>query len=183
MYTYDGITLRKLRQETLPYLLELKNESYMTTHQSSVVNETDQQKWFDALDNHPNSPRNLVLEASLNDLNGHNTFGIFKLFGIDWVNRTAEVGWDVFKTFRGRRLGSKLVYAGTDFSFKIMALRRLNAEILVSNQASIRCAVVAGFIREGIKRQAVQKLGKYVDSAIYGALASEYISLAPESKS
>lgn len=179
MYTFQDIKLSKLEKSHLWALKELKEESWMTTHQVSMVNYDNQCLWYDALvrDN-VNCPRNLVLQAerlqkSPNDHHGW-TFGIFKILNIDYVNRTADVGWDVFLKFRGQGLGKVLVAAGTSFCFDILSLRRLNAEILVGNEKSVKCAVPAGFVQEGVRRQAVHKLGSYVDSVVYGLLECEW---------
>jgi RimJ/RimL family protein N-acetyltransferase len=99
--------------------------------------------------------------------------GIFKIFGADYINRTADVGWDVFEDFRGKGLGKQLVAAGCAFCFDILALHRLTAEILANNIASLKCANAAGFQIEGTKRHAVHRLGEYIDSLVLGMLVSD----------
>jgi RimJ/RimL family protein N-acetyltransferase len=108
--------------------------------------------------------------------------GIFKVFGIDYQNRTADTGWDIFEDHRGKGFGKKLVAAGAAFCFNILNLHRLNAEILSTNVASLRCAEAAGYVLEGTRRQAVHKEGKYVDSHILGILFSD-ANLGLQSKS
>ncbi len=174
MYSHGNITLRKLEASNLYQLVDLKEESWLTTHQASILNRQDQTRWFEQLDNNPNYPKNLVLEAHWVNGNQDNVFGIFKVFNIDYISRTADTGWDVFRSFRGKGCGKKLVAAGTAFCFDVLALRRLNAEILVGNEASLKCALAAGFVQEGCKRQAVHKLGQHVDSLVFGMLVSEW---------
>jgi RimJ/RimL family protein N-acetyltransferase len=163
------VTLKKLRSADLPLLLELKAESWRTTHHTSILNEEDQNRWFDSLDTHPTSPRNLVMVGCLKD----QRIGIFKLSPIDWQNRSAEVGWDLFAPFRGKGLGKPLVLAGTMFAFRELSLHRISCEILSNNDASIKCALAAGFSYEGKKREAVLRFGNYLDSLIYGQLSYE----------
>ena len=171
MYQYDGISLFKLQKIDLPHLWKLKQESWFGTHQVTINTLDEQEAWFDTLDTHPTNPRNLVLLAEgPRDPN----FGIFKVFGIDYVNRVADVGWDVFDDCRGKGLGKKLVAAGTAFCFNILNLHRLNAEILATNVASLRCADHAGYVHEGTKRMAVHKSGYYVDSLVLGILVSDW---------
>lgn len=179
MYEHREIVLRKLERHHLWKLKTLKEESWMTTHQASMVNHDNQCRWYDSLvAENVNMPRNVVLQAekvqkSPQDHHGW-TFGIFKINNIDYVNRTADCGWDVFSEFRGQKLGKQLVVAGVAFCFDILSLRRLNAEILDGNIASMKCAEAAGFVVEGVKRQAVHKLGNYVDSTVMGMLLSEW---------
>lgn len=174
MYSHGNITLRKLDASNLYHLVDLKEESWLTTHQASILNQQDQKRWFENLDNNVNVPKNLVLEAHWVSNNQDNVFGIFKVFNIDYISRTADTGWDVFRDFRGRGAGKQLVAAGVAFCFDVLALRRLNAEILVGNEASFKCAKAAGFVQEGVKRQAVHKLGAFIDSMVFGALISEW---------
>jgi len=171
MYTYEGITFLKLERGELPLLWKLKQESWENTHQITINTQEEQENWFNSLDQHAHSPRNLVLMAHSETAAN---FGIFKVFGIDHTNRTADVGWDVFEEYRGQGLGKRLVKAGSAFCLQMLNLQRLTAEILRTNPASMACAEKAGFVVEGTKRSAVHKLGVYVDSHVLGLLASDF---------
>lgn len=174
MFTHADLRLRKLNEDDLQSLVWLKEESWFGTHRATIVNLYDQKRWFASLDSHPHTPRDLymVAEARSNDL--WVGIGIFKINGVDYMNRTADVGWDVFKRFRGLGYGKRIVAAGSKFCFDILNLNRLTAEILQSNIASLKCALPVGFSQEGRKRQAVLRAGKYEDSIVYGLLASEF---------
>jgi RimJ/RimL family protein N-acetyltransferase len=100
-------------------------------------------------------------------------FGIFKLFNIDWQSRKAEAGWDIFEQFRGQGQGKKLVEAGVAFAFDIMNLRRLDAQILVTNEASLKCANHAGFKIEGCQKKSIFKNNQYIDNLILGIIKEE----------
>lgn len=162
MFEKFNIVLRKMEYCDLEKLLDLKQESWFGTHRVSILNKTDQEKWFEKITQDLNS---LILIAS-ND----NPFGVFKILNIDWMNRNADVGWDIYKEHRGKGLGKPLVQAGVAFCFDILNLRRLNAEILENNVASQKCAESANFIKEGCKRQLVERCGIKIDSWIYGVL-------------
>ena len=171
MYTYNGVTLLKLSRGELPLLWKLKQESWANTHQITINTLEEQEEWFRSLDTSSCSPRQLILMAHSESTAN---FGIFKLLNVDYVNRTANVGWDVFEDYRGQGLGKALVVAGSAFSLQMLNLHRLNAEILSTNVASSKCAEFAGYIVEGTKRSAVHKLGKYVDSHVLGLLESDF---------
>ena len=166
MFSYELLTLRKLDKKDLKLLYELKQESSFGTHHVTIVNESDQDEWFDKLDRHPHFPGCLFLIAEQEN----QPVGLFKLRNIDWVNRQADVAWDVFKEHRNKGLGKNLVKAGTQFAFNLN-LHRLNAEILENNTASQKCAISAGYKKEGCKRCAIFKNGKYIDSYMYGVLS------------
>lgn len=170
MYSCESISFRKLERSDLYSLWKLKQESWVNTHQITINSNDDQEKWFDSLDDNPHNPKNLILVASgfIED------FGIFKISNINYISRSADVGWDVYENCRGIGLGKKIVKAGSAFCFEVLNLRRLNAEILTTNIASQKCAKHAGYIQEGIKRDAVHKIDKYIDSLIYGLLSKEF---------
>lgn len=169
MFTHKKLTLRKLEKEDLRLLFELKQESWFGTHHVTIINNTDQERWFEGLDRHPHHPSSLFLIAD-EKKDFPCSIGLFKITNIDWVNRQTDVAWDVFELYRGKGYGKNLVEAGTRFAFDILNLRRLNAEILETNIASQKCAFAAGYDLEGRKRMAIFKNGKYVDSLMFGHL-------------
>jgi RimJ/RimL family protein N-acetyltransferase len=169
----NGVHFRKADKGDARTLLCLKNESHFGTHTVTLANLTSQEAWLNSISHETHCPRDLVLMASAERPNHQfstDDFGVIKLFNIDWQSRRAEIGWDVFKEFRRKGYGKKLVTAGVTFAFKLMNLHRLDAQILVTNEASLKCAEAAGFIIEGRQRQVVLKEGKYIDNLILGVL-------------
>jgi RimJ/RimL family protein N-acetyltransferase len=176
------LAFRKVEESDLEVLKFLKDESWFGTHQNTLVNSRDQHRWFDSITVNPNA---LTLMA--HDLKGRKAFlqnvaqsapiGVFKITGIDWKNQTCDVGWDVFWYARGVGFGSLLVQAGVDFTFEVLNLRRVDCEILENNLASSKCALSAGFVHEGVRREAVLKCGDRLNSHVLGILHSDWINL------
>lgn len=52
-----------------------------------------------------------------------------------------------------------------------------NAKLQEINIASQKCAEAAGFQHEGLKRESVAKLGKYLNSGVYGVLERDFAAL------
>lgn len=171
LYEYKDIKFRKLDKTDITNLLSLKNESWRSTHTVTLANFISQERWIESISLETHCPRNLVLVASCenDDCNTVN-IGILKFLNIDWQNRKAEVGWDVYKPYRGKGFGKKIVAASVKFAKEVLNLRRLEAEILVTNVASLHCALEAGFIKEGLQKEAIFKLGNYVDNILLGVL-------------
>lgn len=161
----NGLCLTKIEESDLDRLKRLKDESWFGTHKIAVINMSDQRKWF-------TNTSITVLKAYEDSPNEF--IGIFKVDNIDSVNRTCDVGWDIFETMRGKGFGKKLVQAGVDFCFEILNIHRIDAEILANNIASQKCAEAAGFVKEGSRRSAVYKCGNYIDSYIYGILKRDW---------
>lgn len=178
MYKYENLVFRKVERQDLKRLLLLKRETWPVTHTTAILNMEDQERWFESLDHDVHCPRNLVLIIERPAKTAEDTLyeaqiGVFKIFNINYVNCSANVAWDVFRSMRGQGLGKVLVRGGVRFCVEVLGLRRLDAEILVHNKVSEKCALAAGFVKEGVRRQAVFKSGGCVDSVIYGYLREE----------
>lgn len=171
----NGVMFRKADKNNAKVLLDLKNESHFGTHTVTLANITSQEAWLESISYETHCPRNLVLMASAEKINqfGIDDFGVLKLFNIDWQSRRAEIGWDVLQEYRRKGYGKRLVGAGVDFAFHLLNLRRLDAQILVTNEASRKCAEAAGFSIEGRQRKAIFKNGEYIDNLILGILKEE----------
>jgi RimJ/RimL family protein N-acetyltransferase len=171
----NGILFRKIDAADQGDLIDLKNESWFGTHRVSLVSDASQRRWLlDLIAEDIHVPKNLVLVGSIDlpEISGASV-GIFKILNIDWQSRLAAVGWDVYKSYRGRGLGKKLVKAGVDFCFGVLNLHRLNAEILDKNVASYKCALAAGFKKEGFQAKAIRRNGEWLDNLLYGIVAEE----------
>lgn len=168
----NGVMFNKADKHNAKTLLHLKNESHFGTHTVTLANLTSQEAWLESISYETHCPRNLVLMAWSEATNRSvaDEFGVLKLFNIDWQSRRAEIGWDVLHEYRRKGYGKRLVKAGVDFAFHLLNLRRLDAQILVTNEASRKCAEAAGFIIEGRQRKAIFKKGEYIDNLILGVL-------------
>jgi len=173
VFQYEGLTFCKLERDQLLSLLDLKKETWLQTHNTTIANCDDQTRWFESLDKDVHCPQNLILLArSLTFTVSPTTVGVFKIFNVNYIHGSADVAWDVFKEVRQKGYGKLLVAGGVKFCVDILNLRRLDAEILMHNKASMKCAYSAGFVQEGVRRGAVFKRGKYIDSITFGYLGS-----------
>lgn len=165
MFYYD-LTLRKANENDLKDMLELKLEAHSNHHRIALINETDQIKWFNSLDQEVYQPKNLVLIGVDSNIN----VGVFFISNINYINGTGDVGIDIYEKHRKKGLGTKLMKSGINFCRQILNLRKLNAEILEHNVASIKVCEKSGFVYEGTKIKQIYKQGKYIDSLLYGLL-------------
>lgn len=101
----NGISFRKLEEKDLELLKELKDSTWMSTHHVSILNMWNQKNWFEWLSSNDRNFVFVAYEETESDVVSVGPFGIFKVFTIDWVNGTADIGYDVFDGFRKRGLG------------------------------------------------------------------------------
>ena len=90
---------------------------------------------------------------------------------VDWVNRTCEVGYMAAPWARGRGYTAEAVAAIARWLFGERGFRRLKLRAAVSNPASQRVAEKAGFVREGVERNALRGGDLIVFSLIPADLA------------
>jgi RimJ/RimL family protein N-acetyltransferase len=100
------------------------------------------------------------------------------LWSIDLHNRSAHVGISLRPAFRGRGLGTDAVRVLCRYGFAIRGLHRLQLETLADNEAMIRAAGQAGFVREGTRRGSEWVDGAFADEAIFGLLEAEWTGAA-----
>lgn len=96
------------------------------------------------------------------------------LWSLDHHNRSAHVGLALLPQFRGRGLSHEVVDVLCRYGFTILGLQRLQVEAATDNEAMLRAATRAGFVAEGVRRQANWANGSFRDEAILGLLASEW---------
>jgi RimJ/RimL family protein N-acetyltransferase len=71
-------------------------------------------------------------------------------------------------------LGTEAARLALRYAFEGLNLNRVEANVLSSNQASIRLLKRVGFTWEGKRRTAVWKSGRWEDIEIYGITAREW---------
>jgi RimJ/RimL family protein N-acetyltransferase len=79
----------------------------------------------------------------------------------------------VHPRFRGRRLADDAARLFQRLLLEELGFHRLEMEIYGFNERACAHAERAGFVREGRKRQAYRKDGKWVDSVLYAILAED----------
>ena len=87
--------------------------------------------------------------------------------GQDVHRFAATMGYWLGEQFWGRGIMTEVVTAVTDFCFDNFPLRRISAEVFLSNPASARVLEKAGFNLEGRLKNHVMKEGKLLDSLLY----------------
>ncbi len=85
----------------------------------------------------------------------------------DVHHRTAEIGYWLSESFRGRGIVTDAVRALVPVAFAAFDIVRLEARIFSNNPASMRVLEKCGFTREAVHRKAIIKNGAVLDEVVY----------------
>lgn len=88
-------------------------------------------------------------------------------------NNSAEIGYDLRPEYWGRGLATEAVQAIIDWGFDRLALNRIQADVMVGNEASARVLNKLGFVEEGTQRQGGYWRGQYHDLRYFSLLRSD----------
>ncbi len=95
------------------------------------------------------------------------------------ANRCAEVGYILKSAHWGKGYMSEGLGALIDHSFRVMKLRRLEADVDPRNANSLRILERMGFSHEGLLRERWDVAGDIQDSVFLGLLAREWTGRRP----
>ena len=101
--------------------------------------------------------------------------------GAHWVsqpNGTMELGYSIAETFWGQGYIPEACQALIDYLFRECAVERLQARVVVGNDASDRVLEKLGFTKEGVLRSLVFRRGAWLDIAMWSLLRFDWQSRA-----
>ena len=75
---------------------------------------------------------------------------------------------------RGQGLGTEALQLLLQFAFEELNLRRVGLTVLAYNERAIKTYQAAGFVEEGVIREAAERDGSRYDLLIYGLLRDEW---------
>ena len=94
--------------------------------------------------------------------------GVISLHTINIKNHTAEIGYWLEKSMRGKGIDTIAAKMITDYGFKTLGFRRIDGLADVDNTASQKLLTSAGYQKEGILRNKVTRDdGRQIDMALF----------------
>ena len=118
------------------------------------------------------------LRMAVVDTSTRQLVGTIGLHTISDVNRNAEIAYDFAPSHWGRGLASRLCERVTSWSFQALGLHRLQATVLVGNEASERVLVRCGFRHEGLLRGFRMVRGTPGDFNLFSRLSTDDAEIA-----
>ncbi len=97
------------------------------------------------------------------------------LHQIDPLHRTAILGIVLGEQSAwGRGIGSRSWRAITGYGFEVLGLHKICATVIDGNEASLKCALAAGYVVEGRQEQQIYKNGAHRDLIHVGLLKEKW---------
>ena len=158
MFKYDILSMRLVERKDLEFLLELRSEPAIWKELGNIqMNSLDSQHyWLDTIQRDPRKEY-YILEA--ND----NKVGMVRTDEIDYINRSMRVGGDIHKDFWDRHLGSRMMEMLKQYCFDYLNMHRIWLMVLDTNDRAKYIYEKAGFIKEGVHREAIFRDNQYID--------------------
>ena len=101
--------------------------------------------------------------------------GVISLHTINIKNHTAEIGYWLEKSMRGKGIGTIAAKMITDYGFRTLGFRRIDGLADVDNTDSQKLLTSAGYQKEGILRNKVTRDdGRQIDMALFATTDSSW---------
>lgn len=160
---YKAINFKKITEEDLPFINEIRNEyaqEFLHDSRTFTLNETIQ--WFKTT-----NPKYWII------LYGTDKIGYFRTSNYSEYNKHMYIGADIHKSFINKNLGYKSYLKFLPFIFNEFNLHKVSLEVLSTNKRAIHLYKKIGFKIDGIKREEILKNDKWVNSIIMSIKLNE----------
>lgn len=161
--------LRELERKDITIINSWRNNINVVSSLGApfrFINQEVDLKWFD---NYMQSRLNIVRCAVVTE-ESDDILGLVTLADINYINRSATLHLIVGESAQNKGVGTFAVQEICQHAFFNYGLHRIELNVLASNQRAIHVYEKCGFIREGLKKEAIFKNGLYVDMAIYALI-------------
>lgn len=172
MYEVAGFRLRKPERTDVPALYIIKNDpviAAMLGGFSTGYSRADLEAWVES--HRLATDEALFVIADADD----RAIGHVGLYQIDHRRRSADFAIVIGDpTVWGRGVGRACSRFAIEFGFDMLNLRRIQLQVIETNERAIHLYHSLGFVDEGRLRQAYWQQGAYVDMLLMGLLIEEY---------
>lgn len=166
---FEQVRLRPLRHADSPLLYEWITDRELVILNSAFhpVSDVDHEAWVASM----MAKRSDLVIFVIEERSTAAAIGTCQLLHISWRHRSAELQIRIGdKACRGRGLGTEAVRLLCKFGFADLNLHRIYLNVFETNARAIGAYEKAGFVREGLLRQAAHIDGKWVNVVPMGLI-------------
>ena len=170
----ERVRLRAIEREDIPRFVRWFNDPEVRRYLSMYepMSRAQEERWFES---HLSRRDDIILAIEVREGGSWGHIGNVGLHRIDWKNRVATLGIVIGeKEYWGKGYGTEAVRTMLRYAFHELGLNRVELETYSFNPRAQRCYQKAGFVREGVRRQALYRDGEFHDIITMGILRSEF---------
>ena len=182
MLTSERLQLRPVCDDDLEQVLAWLHDPdvNVTLAMRAPVSMSEERKWLASLDGSKTDKVFTIFRTGDDDGTGDEAIGGIGLHAIDAFNGSCTCGLYVGrKDLWGRGYATEALQLVLAFAFGNLRLHRVELEVFSTNDAAIRVYEKVGFVREGVRRDALYKNGVYVDHVVMSVLEPEWRARQP----
>jgi RimJ/RimL family protein N-acetyltransferase len=172
------IRLRAAEKTDIDVFYQWVNDPEVTENLTLVfpMSRVEEERWYENMLQQPPSKHVMVIETQDDQQAGDwRAIGNCQFISIDWRNRSAELGIMIGeKSLWNQGYGTETMRTLLQHGFETLNLHRIWLQVYAKNQRGIRAYEKAGFVHEGIFRQAHYQHGKYFDVQVMSVLKDEW---------
>ena len=172
------IRLRAAEKSDIDTFCRWVNDPEVTENLMMVypMSKVEEEHWFENMLQKP--PSNHVLVIDIRDEENPSIWraiGTCQFIAIDWLNRFGEVGIMIGeKSLWNQGYGTEAMRLLIQHGFNTLNLNRVWLQVYSKNKRGIRAYEKAGFVHEGVYRQAHFQHGRYFDVHLMSILREEW---------
>jgi RimJ/RimL family protein N-acetyltransferase len=169
------IRLRAIERTDLPKFVGWLNEPEVIENLEihTPLSLAQEEDWFNKNLSLPGDEQ--VLAIDVKERSMYQMIGTLAFVKINLFDRSGEVGIAIGnKSYWNKGYGTEALQTLIRHGFETLGLNRIWLRVYETNARGIQAYKKAGFIHEGIMRQAHWKNGRFVDVHIMGVLVSEW---------
>lgn len=179
-FEHNNLYIRLIEKEDLEILRQHRNDykTWINLTDINLIYKEQQELWYTKLIQDKTKKYFMAYSwVTENQVTVNENIGVIRIDEIDSINRSARVGCDVFKSFRNRGLGTKIMEAICAYSFNFLNMHRLWLLVASYNMAAIEIYKRTGFLEEGCQKQALYRNGTYHDYIMMSYLNPKEIKI------
>ena len=171
----ERIRLRAIEREDLPLFVRWLNDPEIRQYLDLYIplSHPHEEKWYENILKQPLEEQPLVIDVHTE--NNWKPVGNTSFMNVSSRDRCAEIGIFIGdKQYQNQGYGTEAMKLMVGHGFRNLNLHRIFLRVYATNPRAIRSYEKAGFVHEGIMRQARYLDGQYIDVLIMGILKSEW---------
>jgi RimJ/RimL family protein N-acetyltransferase len=169
------IRLRKLEKSDFAQFVEWLNDPEVRAGIGMYLplSQAEEERWYEKMLDRPSEEH--VLAVEIRDGEGWRVIGSTSFFDFHWRSRKAEFGIVIGdKTVWNQGYGTEITRLMLKHGFETFNLHRIELRVFSNNPRARRAYEKAGYVLEGIQRQAEFRGGEYLDEHLMAVLRDEW---------